>query len=262
MIRRRGRTSRQLIALTMLSFVLLGACTFGGEPGRDPVEYFDDPAAQELARVVLQQDTDEISALTTAGTSPDVSGKNGLLMLEWAIWNNKPDSTIALLKAGSDPNAIGDGGNTPMHLAAFSSNTAHLSALLEHGGDPNVPGEITGSTPLDRALLNNIPEPYQMLLEAGADPNAADKNGDTPMHTAARTNKGVALLAMLERGGDPYGELTRGTTWQDFYWDFNGRAAALNDRAKEERRALIAWFDTHGHELHPDAEQFRTEADR
>lgn len=92
-------------------------------------------------------------------------------------------------------------------------------------------------------------------MAAGADPNIVDKNGDTPLHTAARTNKGWAILLMLEAGGVPVPDNSRETSWQDFYWGHNPEL--LNDRAQAERRDVIAWLEEHGHEVHPQAEQFR-----
>ena len=249
-------TAFPLAVISLLAALLLGACLPSSGSSSDEVaEYFPDTTAQDLASAVLADNPDEVTALLEGGARTDVQGRNGLTMLQWAVTRDSHAALVALLDGGADPNQTGDGGDTAMHLAAFSSEPAHLVSLLEFGGDSNVRGEVTGRTPLDKAVLNNNDEPLRILLAAGADPNMTNRNGDTALHTAARTNKGWAILLMLETGGVPIPEGSRETSWQDFYWGYNPEI--LNDRALAERREVIAWLEEHGHEVHPDAEQFR-----
>ena len=244
------------VMLVGLVAAMAGSCAqFGIGSERDPAEYFPEENGRGLAAAVLSEDTSRIASLAGGGTSPNTQGEGGLTMLQWAVWNDKPQALSALLEAGADPNQVGEGGDSAIHTAAFSGNPDHLVALLATGGDPDIRGEITGSTPLDKAILNNTDEPVRILLKAGADPDILDRNSDGPMHTAARTNKGWAILLMLEHGADPEVQNSRGTSWQDFYWGYN--PDILNDRARDERRAIIDWLDEHGHEVHPKADQFR-----
>lgn len=244
------------VVLVGLVVAMLGSCAqFGGGSGRDPAEFFPEDDARALAAAVLSEDAGLIANLVGGSTSPNAQGDGGLTMLQWAVWNDKPQAVSALLEAGADPNQIGEGGNSALHTAAFSGNTEHLVTLLAAGGDPDIQGEVTGSTPLDTAMLNSNEEPVRILLEAGANPDVLDKNRDGPMHTAARTNKGWAILLMLQHGADPAGQNLRDRSWQDFYWGYN--PDLLNDRARDERRALIEWLDEHGYDVHPGADQFR-----
>lgn len=256
MNRRRDRRPRFIVTAALAAIVaVLTSCLPSVGDQRDPAEFFPDPAAQELAAAILAEDTEKMAALIARGADVNARGINGLTMLQWAVWNNRPKELEILLEAGADPNHIGDGGNTAIHTAAFSSQPEHLRSLLAFGGDPNNRGEVTGATPLTTAVLNNTDEPVHILLDAGADPNIVDKLGDGPMHTAARTNKGWAILLMLEAGGDPGTTNSRGTSWQDFFWSYNPKI--LNDRSRAERRAVIAWLEERGHWVHPKADQFR-----
>lgn len=248
------RTLRVMVVGLVAAVV--GSCAqLGIGSERDPAEYFAEDSGRDLAAAVLAEDSDRIASLAGDGASPNTQGEGGLTMLQWAVWNDKPQALSALLDAGADPNQIGEAGDSAIHTAAFAGNPEHLVTLLAAGGDPDIQGEVTGSTPLDKAILNNIDDPVRILLESGADPNIVDKNRDGPMHTAARTNKGWAILLMLQHGADPEAQNSRETSWQDFYWGYN--PDLLNDRARDERRAIIEWLDERGHDVNPEADQFR-----
>lgn len=198
-----------------------------------------------------------LSACTDrVGGSAVRAGSDGTPELQQAVLANDHDRVVELLGNGADPDQIGPDGSAAVHLAAFSDNPAHLISLLEAGADPDVPHAITGASALDRSLLNRNEEVFHLLLQAGANPGVVDLNGGTPLHTAARTNKGWALLALLEAGADPLAELTRGATFQHFYWGYN--PALLNDRARAERAALIDWLEANDIPVDPRAEEFRS----
>lgn len=250
---------RRVAVIGVLTAVLLAGCTLPSRTPPDVSEWFADARSHELAAAVLADDGEEIRALVTAGAPVGIQGNHGLTLLQWAILHNRHEALLALLDAGADPNQLGEAGDTAIHSAALSSDPRHLVALLDFGGDPNVQGEITGNTPLDHAIRSIAVEPVHILLEAGADPNISDHNADVPLHTAARTNKGWAILLLLEAGADPEVVNSRGTSWQDLYWDF--APEILNERSHAERREIITWLDHHGHELSPKAEPFRMEHD-
>ena len=119
-----------------------------------------------------------------------------------------------------------------------------LRAVIARGGDVDAVNPHTGATPLVQALLSPTAGQAEVLLDAGADPNRADRNGDTPLHVAGRTNGGAAILALLRKGARPQAENSRGATFQSEYFGFP--ANLLNDRARAERREIIAWLKAHG----------------
>lgn len=255
----RHRSRYRAVALVLAAALLLSGCGFFNvRPQPKPTDFFPDPGLHELAEAVRADDGERISAALTGGASPNATGTDGWTILQWAVTENSIAATGLLLEAGADPNMAGERGDTPMHAAASSTNIEHLRLLLEHGGDPNVQGEITGATPLATSLVNTNDEVFHLLLEVGADPTIANNLGAGPLHTAARTNKGWAILILLEAGADPVQADSGDRTFQDLYWSYNPEI--LNDRARQERRDIIAWLEARGYEVSPEAEEFREES--
>jgi ankyrin repeat protein len=71
----------------------------------------------------------------------------------------------------------------------------------------------------------------------------ADRSGDTPLHAAAMINAGAHVLALLEAGADPRARNAQGQSFQRYY--FKLPADRLNDAARHEREAVIAWLKDH-----------------
>lgn len=237
-----------------LTIVLLAGCTaggFGAQVRYAPEEYFTAESDIALARAVAADDVEDVRRLVGAGASVDASGKYGVTMLQFAILNNRLDPVRALLAAGADPEKVGDGGRSAVHTAAAERDPDYLDALLDAGADPNVQ-DAAGSVPLISAILNASDAPFTRLMEeADLDVNLANANSDAPIHTAARTNAGRYLLMLLERGADPRASNSGGATFQDYYFSYPENV--LNERAKAERREIVAWLRANGVPLHPKA---------
>lgn len=205
---------------------------------------FTDPQLAPLADAVVRGDADALrAALAGAGVHPDAPGSDGSSLLQLAVAAGDAEVVAALLDAGADPDRQPPGGGSAMHVAAFGDDPALLRLLLDRGGDPDVRNRVTGETPLVRAILGGNRAQVDMLLEAGADPGLADNNGATPLHAAGSINAGGVVLRLLEAGAPAHATNSAGETFQPYY--FQMREALLNERARGERQAVLAWLREH-----------------
>lgn len=204
---------------------------------------FDSPTTAPLADAVRRGDVAEIRR-QLEHVPADTPGSDGDTLLMDAIRQRRVASVEALLEGGADPNRTNSRGDTPVHAAAFSGDSAVLRAVLAHGGDADARNPNTGATPLIQAVLSPNPDQASVLLDAGADPDRADRNGETPLHVAGRTNTGAAVLALLRAGARAAATNARGATFQAEYFSFP--ASLLNERARAERRDIVAWLKANG----------------
>lgn len=232
-----------MTGIRALASSLLLLCAAGCAQPSMSNDAFDTPATAQLADAVRRGDAAEIRR-QLEHVAPDTPGSDGDTLLMDAIRQRRAISVEALLDGGADPNRVNARGETPVHAAAFSGDPAILRAVIAKGGDVDAVNPHTGATPLVQALLSPTAGQAEVLLDAGADPNRADRNGDTPLHVAGRTNGGAAILALLRKGARPQVENSRGATFQSEYFGFP--ANLLNDRARAERREIIAWLKSHG----------------
>ena len=203
---------------------------------------FSSPELSTLADAVRRGDAPEIRRQLES-VPADSAGSDGNTLLMEAIRAGSQVSVEALLEGGADPNRANARGETAVHAAAFEGDAAILRAVLAHGGNADARNPHTGGTPLMQALLSPQTQQDEILLAAGADPNLADKNGDVPLHVAGRTNNGAAILRLLAKGAMPDARNSGGATFQDVYFGYARQA--LNDRAKAERREIVAWLKAH-----------------
>ena len=232
-----------MTGIRALASSLILLCAAGCAQPSMSNDAFDTPATAQLADAVRRGDAAEIRR-QLEHVAPDTPGSDGDTLLMDAIRQRRAISVEALLDGGADPNRVNARGETPVHAAAFSGDPAILRAVIAKGGDVDAVNPHTGATPLVQALLSPTAGQAEVLLDAGADPNRADRNGDTPLHVAGRTNGGAAVLALLRKGARPQAENSRGATFQSEYFGFP--ANLLNDRARAERREIIAWLKAHG----------------
>src|SRR3546814_5464848 len=68
---------------------------------KDSALPFHDPAVVPLAEAVARGDTARIRALAPA-TDLSARGEDNVTLLEWAIWNQQPDSLSALLERSEE----------------------------------------------------------------------------------------------------------------------------------------------------------------
>lgn len=239
---------RAMAALAVAVAMLAGGCgILSGGGGRDVTEHFEDPAAQELARAVSSGSQGEIRKLVEEGTSVGTTGKDGVTMLQWAVYEGRHRSLETLLELGADPEQHGLGGSTVMHSAAIARTPDALRILLEADVDPDLRHARTERTPLMGAVGMRTNEHFTLLLEAGADVTLADRMGVTALHLAAMVNAGTHVLELLERGADPLAENSTGATFQDFYWTTN--ADIMNERGLRYRELVAEWLQANDVEL-------------
>lgn len=212
---------------------------------------FSNPELAPLAEAVRRGDAPEIRRQLER-VPADTPGSDGNTLLVAAIRAGNLASVEALLEGGADANRVDARGDTPVHAAAFEGKADILRTVLAHGGDVDARNANTGATALMQALLSPDRDQYAVLLDAGADPKTADRNGDTALHVAARTNHGAAILRLLAKGAMPEAKNSGGATFQDYYFGY--RRELLNDRARQERRDIVAWLRQHNVPLQANVE--------
>ena len=205
---------------------------------------FTDADSARLADAVELDDAYVVRTLLAEGGDPDKRGEGDLSLLQHAILKRSPEALEALLQAGADPNVAGYGGSTAMHTAALVDDPVYLDLLLAHRGDPDARHAGNGETPLAQAVGPRTTAQFQRLLAAGADPDLADRTGNTPLHRAAMVNAGTHVLTLLQAGANPQAKNVQDASFQPYY--FGVPANVINDRAREERKAIIAWLRDHG----------------
>src|SRR3546814_19339784 len=103
--------------------------------------------------------------------APDLSarGEDHVTLLEWAIWNQQPDSLSALLEAGADPAAPGMDQETMAHMAAMVDDPRYLQVLIAHGAPIDLVGARGSRTPIFRTVESRRDAQFDLLVQAGAD---------------------------------------------------------------------------------------------
>lgn len=262
MIRQRVGAALQLSGMLLCTVLLASGCGMlgtgmpGGGAGRDAEAHFEDPQTQELAQAIAAGSPSRIQQAVEDGASVDAAGKDGVTLLEWAVYERQPSSLQTLLELGADVTRPGIGGGTVVHLAAIADHPRCLQVLLDAGVDPDLRHPVTERTPLIEATGLRTDEQFQMLLEAGAEVTLADRTGTTALHRAAMLNAGSQVLTLLEAGADPEAQSDDGATFQTFFWQSD--ADLMNDRALRERRQVAEWLQAHDVPLHEDARVTRS----
>src|SRR3546814_2555708 len=144
---------------------------------KDSALPFHDPAVVPLAEAIARGDTARIAALAPA-TDLSARGEDHVTLLEWAIWNQQPDSLSALLEAGADPAAPGMDQATVAHMAAMVDDARYLQVLIDQGAPIDLVGKRGGRTPIFRAVENRRNAQFDLLIEAVADirrPDSLDR---------------------------------------------------------------------------------------
>lgn len=237
--------------MLVVGLVAGGCSTLLGPSGPSPDGVFAGPAL-DLARAISARDDRRVSDLISGGADVEATGAQQVTMLQWAVRADYATGITLLLDAGADPDRTGLRAAAALHLAV--PDVELVTALLDGGADPDVRNAVTGSAPLTEVCVQPVPESFEALVAAGADVNLVDKLGETALLSCARTNQGALILRLLELGADPtIGP--DGATFQDFYFGMN--PDILNERARDERRRIVAWLVANGYDLVPAAEQFR-----
>ena len=200
---------------------------------------FQDPAIVPLAEAVAAGDVDRIRALAPAA---DLSahGKDDVTLLEWAVWNERPESLAALLEAGADAAEPGMDRETVAHMAAMARDPKYLQVLIDHRAPVDVVSARAGRTPIFRAVQDRRDAQVDLLLKAGADVHRTDSMGNTLAHVAATVNDAAGVLRLLEAGVDPKATNARGQTFQAAL--FAGSDERLNAEGRAARQKVRDWL--------------------
>ncbi len=204
---------------------------------------FHDPAVVPLAEAVARGDTARIHTLAPA-TDLSARGEDNVTLLEWAIWNQEPDSLSALLEAGADPAATGMDQETVAHMAAMVNDAQYLQVLIDQRAPIDLVGARGGRTPIFRAVENRRNAQFDLLVEAGANIHRTDSMGNSLLHVAAQVNDADRVLQLLELGADPGAANSRGDTFQASL--FSGSDARLNAAGRKSRQQVRDWLAAHG----------------
>lgn len=242
-----------MIVLAVALVCLVSGC---GAAAKDPRDVFTGDRTVQLARAVAAGDRGRIDDLIDRGAKVDARGTDGTSLIQWAVEARSLDGLDALLDHDADPEQEGRKDEpAPYSTAAWEADPRFLRALLDAGADPDVQYRETEATPLFGAALNGHRDNVITLLDAGADPNAIDRLGENPLFNPSRANEGGILLLLLEADANPEHRNPRGDTFQDYYFGFPDDV--LNDRARSERKQIIAWLEAHDVKVVADADKFR-----
>lgn len=204
---------------------------------------FQDPAIVPLAEAVAAGDLARIRSLAP---SADLSarGRDGVTLLEWAVWNERAEALAALLEAGADASAPGMDGETVAHMAAMARDPEYLEVLIGHRAPIDIAGPRGGWTPTFRAVQSRRDAQVGLLLKAGADLRRTDSMGNTLAHVAANINDAARVLQLLEAGVDPAATNARGQTFQAAL--FSGSDTRLNAEGRTARQKVRDWLAARG----------------
>ena len=204
---------------------------------------FNDPAVVPLAEAVA---TGDVAGIRSLAPTADLSahGKDGVTLLEWAVWNERPESLAALLEAGADAAEPGMDQETVAHMAAMARDPKYLQVLIDRGAPVDVVSARGGRTPVFRAVQGRRDAQFDLLVKAGADLHRTDSMGNTLAHVAAGVNDAARVLRLLEAGVDPKAINARGQTFQAAL--FSGSDARLNAEGRAARQKVRDWLTARG----------------
>lgn len=204
---------------------------------------FPDPSITQLAEAVAAGDVVRIRSLAP-GSDLSAHGRDNVTLLEWAIWNERPESLSALLDAGANAAEPGMDQETVAHMAAMTRDPKYLQVLIEHGAPVDAVSPRGGRTPIFRAVQDRRDAQVDLLLKAGADVRRTDSMGNTLAHVAAGVNDAARVLQLLDAGVDPKATNARGQTFQAAL--FSGSDARLNAEGRAARQKVRDWLAAKG----------------
>ncbi|MEE7547701.1 ankyrin repeat domain-containing protein [Xanthomonas sp. Kuri4-1] len=204
---------------------------------------FTDPQIAPLAEAVAHGD---VAAIRRLAGQADLSarGDQHVTLLEWAVWNQQPESLAALLDAGADPAQLGMDDETVVHMAAMVKDERYLRLLLDHHAPVDIVSPRAGWTPLFRAVESKRQAQVDLLIAAGANLRQVDAMGNSLLHQSAKSGASSALvLTLLERGVDPTLKNAQHASFQSYF--FATPEPLLNAQGREARQQVQAWLSAH-----------------
>ncbi|XP_036370063.1 serine/threonine-protein phosphatase 6 regulatory ankyrin repeat subunit B-like isoform X9 [Octopus sinensis] len=154
-----------------------------------------------------QGSTSLIAFLIESGANMDMSDKEGLTALHYAVKSRKIDAVASLVSRGANVNKQDSWGYTPLHRAVRKNYEDVVKVLLSSKGNNIL--QVTqrnndGGTPLHLASLHGHTDTAKLLLQQnGTDVRVVDKYGCTPLHLASlHGHTDTAKLLLQQNGTD------------------------------------------------------------
>lgn len=170
----------------------------------------EDEIGRTALNLAIQLDDKKITTYLLSIPEIDInlSDKNGLSPLHWAVINNNGELLNLLLSHGADINVQEIDGWTPLHLALKSSPKEIIAILLKYNAKTNIRNSY-GQTAVhfvaiyvhNKEILNLL---FSKIKNLGAPPlfNIKDHECNTPLHLAAYSNNHWAIDLLIKAGAN------------------------------------------------------------
>ncbi|XP_036370077.1 ankyrin-3-like isoform X4 [Octopus sinensis] len=173
----------------------------------DKVNQINSHSQTFLMEACEQGSTSLIAFLIESGANMDMSDKEGLTALHYAVKSRKIDAVAFLVSRGANVNKQDSWGNTPLHRAVRKNYEDVVKVLLSSKGNNIL--QVTqrnndGWTPLHLASLHGHTDTAKLLLQQnGTDVRVVTNNGSTPLHLASlQGHTDTAKLLLQQNGTD------------------------------------------------------------
>jgi ankyrin repeat protein len=192
-------------------FLLVFSCSCSKKSSLSSLKaesFFEEKVHLELIEAVEHQKISAIESIIQRGLSPNITGKQEMTPLFWAIMKNRKRSWSKLLEMGADPNLItksttsSNDAYSAMYYAVISDDAYYLSTALRYSGNPNLRERIEGRTLLFAAIDNKRIENIRVLANHGSELNFRGLGGVTPLIAAALNDDFDIVQLLMSLGAD------------------------------------------------------------
>lgn len=199
----------KILSFAILAGLLLQPSCVEWRPAFKASYFYSDPKQLELCQAIKENDAVGIKMALTTGADINAKGRDDMIPLCWAVYQQKKEMFRLLLEQGANPNTRmtlerGTTGTVLEYLILFGW-TDYVDVLLRYGKDVNLNLPAKNDfdrTPLFSAVKYERAEIIKMLIEHGADLEWKDDVGWTPFLVAVVMNNFKMALLLLEYGAD------------------------------------------------------------
>jgi ankyrin repeat protein len=187
-----------LAALNLLirKGVDLNALTFFGAP---------DSGLTPLQLAIVNNQTEAVKTLITAGASVDLKNAQGVTPLAIAVGIDNQELTKFLIDSNANLETPNINGVSPLMLAVQRNNLALVKLLVEAGADINsAKTGLNVSTPLiESTAIDSVSfEITEFLVQNGANVNLVSSKGDAALHFAVSQSNYAKVNFLIASGAD------------------------------------------------------------
>src|SRR5579871_924122 len=155
-----------------------------------------------VADAAMKRDRTAVRTLIAQKADVNAPQADGATALQWAAYNNDPETADILIAAGANVKVANHDGATPLYLASLEGSAPMIDKLLKAGADSNELGP-QGETPLMLASRSGNLDAMKILLDHKADVNAKDRlRGTTPLMWASEQGHPAALKLLIEHSAN------------------------------------------------------------